>query len=42
MTAKVLASTLTLCLPAAVSLAQAPFMGTWKLNEAQSKIPPLR
>ncbi len=36
---KSLALTLALFTGAAVSLAQAPQMGTWKLNEAKSKIP---
>ncbi|HEX9200705.1 MAG TPA: hypothetical protein VF865_14170 [Acidobacteriaceae bacterium] len=37
---KTLALTLALCFAgAAVSLAQSPQMGTWKLNEAKSKIP---
>jgi hypothetical protein len=37
---KNLALTLALCFAgAAVSLAQSPQMGTWKLNEAKSKIP---
>lgn len=30
---------LALCFAGAVSLAQSPQMGTWKLNEAKSKIP---
>jgi hypothetical protein len=40
MKVKTLALTLALCFAgAAVSLAQSPQMGTWKLNEAKSKIP---
>ncbi len=41
MKAKSLALTLALCFAsAAVSFAQAPQMGTWKLNEAKSSMPP--
>lgn len=40
MTARALALTLALTFTGASSLAQAPQMGSWKLNEAQSKIPP--
>ena len=36
---KTLGLTLALCFAGAVSLAQSPQMGTWKLNEAKSKIP---
>jgi len=36
---KTLALTLALCFAGAVSLAQSPQMGTWKMNEAKSKIP---
>jgi hypothetical protein len=36
---KTLALTLALCFAGAVSLAQSPQMGTWKLNEAKSKVP---
>src|SRR5674476_1134303 len=40
MKVKTLALTLALCFAgAAVSLAQSPQMGTWKLNEAKSKVP---
>ena len=40
MKVKTLALTLALCFAgAAVSLAQSPHMGTWKLNEAKSKVP---
>jgi hypothetical protein len=40
MKVKTFALTLALCFAgAAVSLAQSPQMGTWKLNEAKSKIP---
>jgi hypothetical protein len=39
MKVKTLALTLALCFAGAVSLAQSPQMGTWKLNEAKSKIP---
>jgi hypothetical protein len=40
MKVKSLALTLALCFAgAAVSLAQSPQMGTWKLNEAKSKVP---
>jgi hypothetical protein len=40
MKVKKLAFSLALCFAAAaVSLAQSPQMGTWKLNEAKSKIP---
>ncbi len=39
MTTKALALTLALCFAgAATALAQSPQMGTWKLNEAKSKI----
>ena len=38
MTVKSLALTLALCVTTTVSLAQGPQMGTWKLNEAHSKI----
>jgi hypothetical protein len=40
MSVKALALTLALCFAGTVSLAQALHMGTWKLNEDQSKIPP--
>jgi hypothetical protein len=36
---KTLTLTLALCFAGAVSLAQAPQMGTWKLNEAKSNVP---
>jgi hypothetical protein len=39
MKVKALALTLALCFAGAVSLAQSPQMGTWKMNEAKSKIP---
>jgi hypothetical protein len=40
MKVKTLALTLALCFAgAAVSVAQSPHMGTWKLNEAKSKVP---
>jgi hypothetical protein len=40
MKVKTLALTLALCFAgAAASLAQSPQMGTWKLNEAKSKVP---
>lgn len=39
MKVKNVALTLALCLAAAVSLAQSPQMGTWKMNEAKSKVP---
>lgn len=39
MKVKTLALTLALCFTAAVSLAQSPQMGTWKMNETKSKIP---
>src|ERR1019366_410882 len=40
MKVKTFALTLALCFAgAAVSLAQSPQMGTWKLNEAKSKVP---
>ncbi len=41
MTVKSVVLTLVLCLvAAAVCFAADPFMGTWKLNESKSKIPP--
>jgi hypothetical protein len=39
MKVKTLALSLALCFAGAVSLAQSPQMGTWKMNEAKSKIP---
>ena len=39
MKVKNVALTLALCFAAAVSLAQSPQMGTWKMNEAKSKVP---
>lgn len=39
MKARSIALTLALCLIGAMSLAQSPQMGTWKLNETKSKIP---
>ena len=39
MRVKTLALALALCCSGAASLAQSPQMGTWKLNEAKSKIP---
>ena len=38
MKARTIALTLALCFVVAVCLAQEPFMGTWKLNAAKSKI----
>jgi len=39
MRVKTLALALALCCAGAASLAQSPQMGTWKLNEAKSKVP---